>query len=109
MAIDAINSSDPFRSFSVEFRAFDRAQGRDFEVTAGQGPSFGEVLMQAVEEVQATKDKAERITLDYATGKSVDVHTMLISAAKADVALQVTSNVVSKAASSINQLMQTQI
>lgn len=109
MPIDAIGSADPFRAFSAEFRQFDVQQRAALDAAEGNSPSFGQVLMQAVEEVQATKDKAERIALDYATGKPVDVHTMMIAAAKSDVAMQVTSNVVSKAASSINQLMQTQI
>ena len=44
-----------------------------------------------------------------ATGKPVDVHTLMIQVAKADTAMQITSAVASKVATGLNSLLQTQI
>jgi flagellar hook-basal body complex protein FliE len=67
------------------------------------------VLKHALQSVEAEKAKAESIALDFATGKPIDIHTMMIQVAKADVMMQVTSGVVSKSATSLNQLLQTQV
>lgn len=75
----------------------------------GASPSFGQVLHDALKSVEQEKAKAEALTLDFATGKPVDIHTMMIQVAKSDVMMQVTSAVVSKSATSLNQLLQTQI
>jgi flagellar hook-basal body complex protein FliE len=100
---------DPFQQFSVEFNnALPATQGIEAP-DATQGASFGEVLSNALSEVSNQEAKAEQTAFDFATGKPVDVHTMMIEMAKADVMVQVTSSVVSKTAQGINQLLQTQI
>ena len=112
---------DAFKSFDVDFASpieglpksakldglapIDGMEGVD----PNSGPTFGQVLHDALESVQQEKGKAEALTLDFATGKPVDIHSMMIQVAKADVMMQVTSAVVSKSATSLNQLLQTQI
>jgi flagellar hook-basal body complex protein FliE len=124
--IQGVNSNrglanDPFQAFAVEFGAplegvspttkidglvpLDGMDGVDSQAA----PTFGEVLHDALESVQHEKAKAESLTLDFAAGKPVDIHTMMIQVAKSDVMMQVTSAVVSKSATSLNQLLQTQI
>jgi flagellar hook-basal body complex protein FliE len=112
---------DAFKSFDTEFATpLERAGAPAFadgvsptdglgELTPAEGPSFGQVLRDALESVEREKARAEAITLDFATGKPVDIHTMMIQVAKADVMMQVTSAVVSKSATSLNQLLQTQV
>ncbi|MEB3330132.1 MAG: flagellar hook-basal body complex protein FliE [Candidatus Sericytochromatia bacterium] len=112
---------DAFAAFDTEFATpLGRAGGLAFsegvaptdglrDLTAAEGPSFGQVLRDALEGVEREKARAEAITLDFATGKPVDIHTMMIQVAKADVMMQVTSAVVSKSATSLNQLLQTQV
>ena len=98
---------DPFDQFSVEFgTALQAPQFQDPGVT---GPSFGEVLVDALNEVSAQQRHAEKTAFDFATGKPVDIHEMMIASAKADVMVQLTSAVVTMTATVINQLLQTQI
>ena len=114
-------ANDPFRAFDVEFGAPMEGLSKSTKMDGlvpldgldgaaeGQGPTFGQVLHDALESVQQEKAKAEALTLDFAAGKPVDIHTMMIQVAKSDVMMQVTSAVVSKSATSLNQLLQTQI
>jgi flagellar hook-basal body complex protein FliE len=106
--LSRVGGIDPFDAFSVEFDHAVRAPELD-GVQDIRERSFGETLQHALTEVDESKVAAERITLDFAAGKPVDVHTMMLAVAKSDVLMQVTSTVVSKAATSINQLLQTQI
>ncbi len=124
--IQGINSNRPspldaFKAFDVQFGSPLEGATKSTQLDGlvpldgmdgtepGASPSFGEVLQDALESVQTEKAKAESLTLDFATGKPVDIHTMMIQVAKADVMMQVTSAVVSKSATSLNQLLQTQI
>jgi len=101
---------DPMSAFDREFDTFGKLPKVAAPTETGtEGPSFMEVLHGAINEVQHTKNEAEQISFDYATGKPIDVHTMMIAVAKADIAMQLTSAVVSKTATSVNQLLQTQI
>ena len=120
MQVNGINSVltggaprvDPFNIFDVEFQKFGATQKVKSPIAVGddsQGPSFIEVLQGAINDVQKTKNESEQISYDYAMGKPIDVHTMMIAIAKADIAMQLTSAVVSKTATSVNQLLQTQI
>jgi len=112
---------DPFKGFDVEFSTPLEGVKRSQKITGlvpldgmstledQQGPSFGQVLQDALKSVEAEKAKAESLSLDFATGKPVDIHQMMIQVAKSDVMMQVTSAVVSKSATSLNQLLQTQV
>ena len=106
-----VGASDPFSAFNVEFNHFipplDAPQA--LSGPDAHGLSFGDILKNAVDEVQSDKNAAEKLTFDYATGKPVDVHQVMIAVAKASVEVQVTSTIVSKAANGINQLLQTQV
>ena len=101
---------DPMQGFDREFDTFGKLPKVAAPVdTNVEGPSFMGVLHGAINEVQHVNNEAEQISFDYATGKPIDVHTMMIATAKADIAMQLTSAVVSKTATSVNQLLQTQI
>lgn len=106
--LSSAQAADPFQAFSVEFG--DALQAPQFQATPGvEAPSFGDVLLDALNDVSAQQRNAEKTAFDFATGKPVDVHTMMIEMAKADVLVQVTSTVVSKTATGINTLLQTQV
>jgi flagellar hook-basal body complex protein FliE len=113
---------NPFKQFDVEFgRPIEGLSAKakldglvPLDGMAGgsdpvEGPTFGAVLQDALKSVEAEKAKAEGLTLDFATGKSVDIHQMMIQVAKADVEMQVTSAVVSKSATALSQLLQIQV
>ena len=119
MQIDGINTSvirggvptmDPFNVFDMQAAKFGQQPVKlKPNADAPEGPSFMQVLQDAVNDVQKVKNDSEQISFDYAMGKPIDVHTMMIAVAKADIAMQLTSAVVSKTATSVNQLLQTQI
>lgn len=100
-------TQDPFSQFSVEFG--DAIQPPAELGDGPEAPTFGKVLEQALGEVNAAQHDSANLTFQFATGKPVDIHTMMIAAAKADVLLQLTSAVVSKTATGVNQLLQTQV
>lgn len=100
-------SQDPFAAFDVEFN--NALKAPDLAPDATQQSSFADVLKGALEDVQKTQNTSEQLAFDYATGKPVDVHQVMIAVAKADVAMNVTSSVVSKVASGLNTLLQTQV
>lgn len=105
-----VPKADPFGAFDVEFSKFEKASKAKAPAAAAvDGPSFMEVLQGAINDVQQTKNASEQIAFDYAQGKPIDVHTMMIAVAKADIEMQLTSAIVSKTATSVNQLLQTQI
>lgn len=105
--LSSAQAADPFQAFSVEFG--DALQAPQFQDPGVEAPSFGDVLLDALNDVSAQQRHAEKTAFDFATGKPVDVHTMMIEMAKADVLVQVTSTVVSKTAQGVNTLLQTQI
>lgn len=100
-------TSDPFQAFDVEFNG--ALNDPAMAIDGVQGTSFGDILGHELQQVQATQNQAEHLAFDFATGKPVDVHTMMIAAAKADVAMQVTSAVVTKVASGAQTLFQMQV
>jgi flagellar hook-basal body complex protein FliE len=100
--------ADPFEQFSVEFG--DRlTQTSPVAPMSPEGPNFGELVKDALAEVGRLEEDAAQKTFDFATGKPVDIHQMMIASAKADVTLQLTSAVISKTSQGINTLMQTQV
>lgn len=99
-------SADPFKAFEAEFGAPLRMDG----LAEGESaPNFADLVTQALHEVDATKAEADNLAFDFATGKPVDVHTLMIQVAKADTAMQITSAISSKVATGLNSLLQTQI
>jgi len=101
---------DPFTVFDIQANRFGVQPIKlGKKADEPEGPSFIQVLEDAVNEVQKVKNHAEQISFDYAIGKPIDVHTMMIAVAKADIQMQLTSAIVSKTATSVNQLLQTQI
>lgn len=103
-------SSDAFDQFSVEFGdQLTKTPGAAPAQTMPDGSSFGDMVNQALGEIGRLEEDAAQKTFDFATGKPVDIHQMMIASAKADVTLQLASAVISKTAQGVNTLMQTQV
>lgn len=105
----AAKIADPFEQFSVEFGDHLSKTSPVAPIEGAEGPNFGDLVKEALAEVGRIEEDASKKTFDFATGKPVDIHQMMIAAAKADVTLQLTSAVITKTASGINTLMQTQV
>jgi flagellar hook-basal body complex protein FliE len=116
--IEAIGAKgDPFKAFDVRFGQ-SLVQSLEFPQLKKMNPvemggedtkDFMNLVSEALGEVSASKNKADAMAFDYATGGKVDVHNLMIQAAQADVLMQLTSSVVSKTAQGLNQLLQTQV
>ncbi len=73
------------------------------------GPNFKGVLESAIEKVNSTTKKAEQAVANFATGKTSDIHSVIIAAEKADIMLQLTTEVRNKIVESYREIMRMQI
>lgn len=74
-----------------------------------QSNSFAQLLTQAIDTVNAQDHKAAITAFDYATGKSIDTHTVMIEMAKAQAEIHIAASVATKAASGLQTLFNLQI
>jgi flagellar hook-basal body complex protein FliE len=75
----------------------------------GPGAHFMAVLNDAIDSVNAQQNRSEQITMDFALGKAVDPHAVMIENAKAETLVHLTSSVTNKMAQSFQTLMNLQI
>lgn len=73
------------------------------------GADFKKVLENAIEKVNSTTKNAEQAATDFATGKTSDIHSVIIAAEKADIMLQLTTEVRNKIVESYREIMRMQI
>lgn len=102
--------SDPFEQFSVEFGTqLSKTPSLNPAEMTSDGSTFGDLVGRALDEIGSLERDSAQKTFDFATGKPVDIHQMMIASAKVDVTLQLASAVITKSASGINTLLQTQV
>jgi flagellar hook-basal body complex protein FliE len=78
--------------------------------TAAEGASsFGDLVAQGVQSLEATQQTADQLALKAATGDLTDMHDYLIAATKASLATDLTVAVRNKAVDSFNEIMRMQI
>ncbi|MEB3298632.1 MAG: flagellar hook-basal body complex protein FliE [Candidatus Sericytochromatia bacterium] len=75
----------------------------------GPGAHFAAILNDAIDAVNAQQVRAEEVTMDFALGRSVDPHAVMIENAKAETLVHLTSSVTNKMAQSFQTLMNLQI
>ncbi|BBJ27746.1 flagellar hook-basal body complex protein FliE [Athalassotoga saccharophila] len=73
------------------------------------GPDFKKVLTDAINTVNSTVEKADQMTADFATGKTSDIHAVIIQAEKADIMLQLTTDITNKIVNAYEEIMRMQI
>ena len=71
--------------------------------------SFGNLLMEALDNVNDLQQKADQASTDLATGKIEDISQVVIAAEKAAVALQLTIQVRNKMLESYQEMMRMQV
>lgn len=71
----------------------------------GQPALFGEILKNAVNSANETDRLAKEEALSVASGKSDDLHTLMIDISKADLALYTLVQVRNKALDAYNEIM----
>jgi len=73
------------------------------------GADFKKVLEQAIDKVNTSVKGAENLEENFATGKTSDIHSVIIAAEKADIMLQLTTEVRNKIVESYREIMRMQI
>jgi|GEM_PF-167267 len=72
---------------------------------ASGAPSFGQMLNQAVDGLQAAQANADRLAVSAATGDLTNVHDYMIAATEASLDTELTVAVRNKAVDAFNQIM----
>jgi flagellar hook-basal body complex protein FliE len=75
----------------------------------GAGGGFGDMITQALQNVQATHTNADSLAQAAATGTATDVHDYMIAATQANLATELTVAVRNKAVEAFNDIMRMQI
>ena len=101
MSIDAITSAASGPEWQLG--------GVDSSGQQGSGCGFGGMLAQSVQSLQGTQDQAAQAGLDLATGKATDPTAVVMAVERAQLAMQLASQIRNKAVEAAQTLFQTQV
>ncbi len=73
--------------------------------SGASGSSFGDTLQNALSGVNTMQNRAGTMAQDFATGRTSDVHGVMIAAQQATIALQLTTEVRNKAVEAYQNIM----
>ena len=73
--------------------------------SAQTGPSFGDTLQNALSDVNSLQNRAGAMAQDFATGRTSDVHGVMIASQQATIALQLTTEVRNKVVEAYQNIM----
>ncbi len=73
------------------------------------GPSFGEVLENAIQQVSDAQQEAGTQAKQLMTGNAHDIHSTMVAIQKADVSFQMMMQVRNKIVSAYQEIMRTQV
>ena len=76
---------------------------------AAEGSSFGDLLQQALKEVNAAQTGSEQEARNLMSGEATDMHTAILAVQKADVSFQMMMAVRSKLVDAYRAVMQMQM
>jgi flagellar hook-basal body complex protein FliE len=76
---------------------------------AADGSSFGDLLQQALKEVNDTQSSSEQEARNLMSGNATDMHTAILAVQKADVSFQMMMAVRSKLVDAYRAVMQMQM
>ncbi len=88
---------------------FNPALLSDNKVKQTSGVSFGDILKKAVDEVNNYQKNAEKMSADYAAGKTDNINDVIIAAEKADISLRLTIDIRNKIVDAFKEIMRMQI
>jgi len=106
MAINPISSNIDINRISSLIQDTGRTDSSSEE---GFNPGFGKVFQDAIENVEKTEAATEADAYNLSIGKMDDMHTMMINAAKADLALQTFVQLRNKALEAYSEIMRTNL
>jgi flagellar hook-basal body complex protein FliE len=73
--------------------------------TEPKGPSFGEVLANAIKEVSDIQKEAGEESRKFMTGEVKDIHTVMIAVQKAEISFQMMMQVRNKLVNAYQEIM----
>jgi len=73
------------------------------------GTNFSDLLMKEIEKVNTQQFESDKMTEALATGKAPDIHTVMITAEKASVSLQLAMQIRNKAVEAYQEVMRMQM
>lgn len=76
---------------------------------SGNGPGFRELFQDVIENVEETEAVTEMDAYKLSVGEMDDMHTMIINAAKADIALQTMVQLRNKFLDAYSEIMRTSL
>ncbi len=76
---------------------------------AAPSQGFGQMLAEALDDVNQQHLEADRVVADLAAGRSQDVHNVMIATQKADIGFQLLMQVRNKVVSAYETIMRMQI
>jgi flagellar hook-basal body complex protein FliE len=76
--------------------------------TSGAG-SFGAMIGESIKSLQATQDQASQASSDLATGRATDPTAVVMSVERAQLAMQLASQIRNKAVEAAQTIFQTQV
>jgi flagellar hook-basal body complex protein FliE len=85
------------------------AQGKDLQAKQAAGSSFKDILTQALQNVSKLEKESEEITNDFIAGRTDSIHSVLIAAEKASIALDLILEVRDKVLDAYNEIMRMQV
>ena len=97
--VSPINPIEPIKPISSEANQVANKGGADFK----------KILENAISKVNDTVSNAEKLSNDFASGKTSDIHSVIIAAEKADIMLQLTNEVKNKIVEAYREIMRMQI
>ena len=76
---------------------------------SGAGKSFGQILQNAISEVNEAQLRSGEMVARYAAGDKVDVHQVMIASQEAGIALSLATQVRNKLVDAYQELMRTTV
>lgn len=79
------------------------------KVASGSKTNFSDVINEALDKVNNLQVESSQMTDDFLTGKSDNIHSVIIAGSKADLALQMTLQVRNKVMEAYKEIMNMQM
>lgn len=105
MSIGSLDPRETGAVFGLQTGALERLDPHETE----GGPSFGEMLVQAVSGVSALQQNAGETVRRFATGEQIDIHQVMIAMEQASTAMALTMQVRNRLVEAYQEIMRMQV
>jgi len=94
---------------SFNINLFPGSSAQKEPLSNGLLPNFKSFLNESISEINKFQLQAEKVVNDFAIGKTDNIHEVLLTAEKADIALQFTMQIRNKILDAYNEIMRMQV